>query len=119
MITAKSPRLLASERNCKCPFCDAMELGDIGNTPSFLRCCANTIESRLLYETDHFAVLPDLSPITKGHTLVLTKEHYTGTRYIPPTYADELQHVLSYIKAAIQEQFPPPFCSKPGHSQVG
>lgn len=42
----------------------------------FCRIAAGEIPSATLYEDDDFRVILDLSPASKGHALILPKEHY-------------------------------------------
>lgn len=42
----------------------------------FCKIANGEIPSRTLYEDDDFRVIMDLSPVTKGHSLILPKNHY-------------------------------------------
>jgi histidine triad (HIT) family protein len=42
----------------------------------FCKIANGEIPSRTLYEDDDFRVIMDLNPATKGHALILPKEHY-------------------------------------------
>ena len=42
----------------------------------FCRIASGEIPSRTLYEDSDFRVILDLEPVTKGHALILPKEHY-------------------------------------------
>jgi histidine triad (HIT) family protein len=42
----------------------------------FCKIANGEIPSRTLYEDDDFRVILDLAPATKGHALILPKEHY-------------------------------------------
>ena len=42
----------------------------------FCKIANGEIPSRTLYEDDDFRVILDLNPATKGHALILPKEHY-------------------------------------------
>jgi len=44
----------------------------------FCKIAAGEIPSTTLYEDDDFRVILDISPATKGHALILTKEHYAN-----------------------------------------
>ena len=55
-------------KDCNCIFCK------IAN---------GEIPSATLYEDDEFRVILDLNPATKGHSLILPKEHYANLFEIP------------------------------------
>ena len=42
----------------------------------FCRIASGEIPSRTLYEVSDFRVILDLEPVTKGHALILPKDHY-------------------------------------------
>lgn len=42
----------------------------------FCKIANGQIPSRTLYEDDDFRVILDLNPVTKGHALILPKDHY-------------------------------------------
>lgn len=42
----------------------------------FCKIANGEIPSRTLYEDEDFRVIMDLAPATKGHSLILPKEHY-------------------------------------------
>lgn len=44
----------------------------------FCKIAAGEIPSSTLYEDDDFRVILDLGPATKGHALILPKEHYAN-----------------------------------------
>ncbi len=46
------------------------------NNCIFCKIANGEIPSRTLYEDDDFRVIMDLAPATKGHSLILPKEHY-------------------------------------------
>ncbi len=44
----------------------------------FCKIAAGEIPSTTLYEDDDFRVIMDIEPASKGHALILPKEHYTN-----------------------------------------
>lgn len=46
------------------------------NNCIFCKIANGEIPSRTIYEDDDFRVIMDLAPATKGHSLILPKEHY-------------------------------------------
>ena len=49
----------------------------------FCKIVAGHIPSHTLYEDDKFIAFLDINPKTKGHTLLLTKEHYAWPIDVP------------------------------------
>ncbi len=53
----------------------------------FCKIANGEIPSRTLYEDDDFRVILDLGPATKGHALILPKEHYANLYELPDELA--------------------------------
>lgn len=49
----------------------------------FCKIADGEIPSKTLYEDEQFRVILDLAPATKGHALVMPKEHYANLYEIP------------------------------------
>ena len=49
----------------------------------FCKIAAGEIPSKTLYEDEKFRVILDLGPATRGHALVIPKEHYADLYEIP------------------------------------
>ena len=49
----------------------------------FCKIANGEIPSRTLYEDEKFRVIMDLGPATKGHSLILPKDHYANLYEIP------------------------------------
>ena len=61
----------------------------------FCKIAAGEIPSKTLYEDEKFRVILDLGPATRGHALVIPKEHYADLYEIPEETAGEPIHRLS------------------------
>lgn len=60
----------------------------------FCKLSENVIKSTKLYEDEDFFIIPDINPASKGHCLIILKEHWANILEIP----DELiakAHVLA------------------------
>ena len=57
------------------------------NNCIFCKIANGEIPSRTLYEDDRYRVILDLGPATKGHALVLPKEHFADVYEIPADWA--------------------------------
>lgn len=53
----------------------------------FCKIAAGEIPSKTIYENEQFRVIMDISPATKGHALILPKEHYANLYEIPEEVA--------------------------------
>lgn len=56
----------------------------------FCKIANGDIPSRTLYEDDDFRVIMDLAPATKGHSLILPKNHYKNLYEIDDTVASKV-----------------------------
>ncbi len=56
----------------------------------FCKIANGEIPSQTLYEDDKFRVILDLGPATKGHALILPKEHYANLYDLPEETAGEV-----------------------------
>lgn len=55
----------------------------------FCKIANGEISSKTLYEDDKFRVILDLGPATKGHALILPKEHYKNLYELPDELAGD------------------------------
>ncbi len=53
----------------------------------FCKISGGEIPSKTIYEDDEFRVILDISPATKGHALILPKEHYANIFEMPEQLA--------------------------------
>lgn len=53
----------------------------------FCKIANGEIPSKTLHEDDKFRVILDLGPATKGHALILPKDHYKNLYELPEDYA--------------------------------
>lgn len=72
-------------KDCNCIFCK------IAN---------GEIPAKTIYEDDKFRVILDLGPATKGHALILPKDHYANLYELPEETAGEVFQLAK--KMAIQ-----------------
>lgn len=55
----------------------------------FCRIANGEVPSKTLYEDENFRVILDLGPATRGHALILPKEHYADLYDLPEELAGE------------------------------
>ena len=70
----------------------------------FCKIAAGKIPSKTLYEDEKFRVILDLGPATRGHALVIPKEHYADLYEIPEETAGEAMKVAKKMAAVMTEK---------------
>lgn len=66
----------------------------------FCKIAAGEIPSKTLYEDEEFRVILDLGPATKGHALILPKNHYRNLFELPEDQAEKV--IVLAKKMALQ-----------------
>lgn len=90
MLTENIETYLSNSCGIACTLCNNLE-NDIISFVSDTNTDLSDIKNHeILYqdeiclvETENFVVIPDLSPITPGHVLIVSKEHYKGMTTFP------------------------------------
>ena len=70
----------------------------------FCKIASGEIPSKTLYEDDDFRVILDLGPATKGHALILPKEHYANLYELPEDTAGEAMKLAKKMAAKMTER---------------
>ena len=70
----------------------------------FCKIAAGEIPSNTIYEDDSFRVILDLGPATKGHALVLPKNHYSDLFEIPEDVLAEAAKVAKKVAGTMKEK---------------
>ena len=70
----------------------------------FCKIANGEIPSKTLYEDDNFRVILDLGPATKGHALVLPKEHYANLYDLPEETAGEAMKLAKRMVVKMTER---------------
>ncbi len=73
----------------------------------FCKIANGEIPSYKIYEDDNIIAILDISQATKGHTLIIAKEHYKNLYDIDETLAGEIFKVVPKIANAIKRAFNP------------
>lgn len=68
----------------------------------FCKIIAGDIPSSKVYEDDRVFAFLDISPVTKGHTLVVPKDHYSGLLDTPPELLCEIAMRMPAVAAAVK-----------------
>ena len=67
----------------------------------FCKIAGGEIPSKTLYEDENFRVIPDLSPATRGHALILPKEHAEDLHELSDETAAEVLVLAKKIAAVM------------------
>lgn len=69
----------------------------------FCKLANGIFETNTLYEDDQFRVIFDASPATKGHVLVIPKEHYANVFEIPEDLLADGYKVAKKVATVLKE----------------
>lgn len=70
----------------------------------FCKIANGEIPSKTLYEDEKFRVILDLGPATKGHALILPKEHYASLYDLPEEYAGDAMKLAKNMVMKITDK---------------
>lgn len=69
----------------------------------FCKIAAGDIPSKTIYEDEQFRVIMDISPATKGHALILPKEHYANLYEIPEEVAADAMKLAKKLAKKVTD----------------
>jgi len=92
----------ASRAGYDCPFCMEIENDDLS---VFSNLMGDRLASRVLYEDEHFVVMPPLGEFMEGGLLLLTREHILSFAHLPPAQFNHLGRLLQAIHQALVKQW--------------
>jgi inosine/xanthosine triphosphate pyrophosphatase family protein/diadenosine tetraphosphate (Ap4A) HIT family hydrolase len=78
----------------QCPFCAELEGGGQSIFAEMIR---DRLASRIVYEDDHFVLMPPLGQFIEGGLLLLTRRHILSLAYLPPALFEHLERLLAVI----------------------
>lgn len=70
----------------------------------FCKIANGEVPSKTLYEDDNFRVILDLGPATRGHALILPKEHYADLYELPEELAGEAMKLAKKMVTKMTER---------------
>ena len=70
----------------------------------FCKIASGEIPSKTLYEDEKFRVILDLGPATKGHALIIPKEHYVNLYELPEETAGEVMKLAKKMIGRMAER---------------
>lgn len=69
----------------------------------FCKIAKGEIHSATVYEDSHFTVIPDVNPATKGHCLIIPKEHFDNIYDLDGETAGKLFALATCIARAMRD----------------
>lgn len=90
-----------------CVFCQSRH-EVFGNTPEFKRLLGDKIDSRLLFETENFAVFPTVGQIVEGYLLIMPKTHVLAISELKKNLLEELEYVYSEVRTILKNNYAGP-----------
>jgi ATP adenylyltransferase len=86
----------------QCPFCAELQ----GNEPTiFSEMMRGRLSSRILYQDEHFVVMPPLGQFIEGGLLLLARSHILSFAYLPAELFDRLERLLEVISQVLQQRW--------------
>ena len=70
----------------------------------FCKIAAGEIPSTTVYETNEFKVFFDIAPASKGHTLIIPKEHFDNIFSLDSETAGKLFSLTTVVARALKEE---------------
>ena len=70
----------------------------------FCKIASGEIPSKTLYEDEDFRVILDLGPASKGHALILPKNHYANLYELPEETAGEVMKLAKKMAVQMTER---------------
>lgn len=70
----------------------------------FCKIANGEIPSKTLYEDERFRVILDLGPATKGHALILPKDHFANLFELPDETAGEVMKLARRMAVQMKEK---------------
>lgn len=95
-----------------CPFCRELQSGRL---PDF---CDADIGSRILHETNRFAVMADISPLVPGHVIIVPKDHILCFGSVEASARDEFSGIVNTTRAILAEHYGPSVLLEHGTSSL-
>jgi len=85
-----------------CPFCAEFEADGLS---VFAQMMGDRLANRIVYEDEHFVVMPPLGQFIEGGLLLLTRQHILSLARLPPALFERLEGLLGAIRRAVIEQW--------------
>jgi len=73
----------------------------------FCKIIKGEIPAAIVYENDHVLAILDISQVTKGHTLVIPKQHVQDVFELTPELIGEIYKVVPEVACKLKKAFQP------------
>src|SRR5438105_13826524 len=83
-----------------CDFCDEFSAG---RENSFVRIYGPDLESRILFRSTDFAVVPSLGQIVEGYLLIVPTTHFTAMADLPAELQEELLRLSLRVSSVLSQ----------------
>jgi diadenosine tetraphosphate (Ap4A) HIT family hydrolase len=88
----------ATHAGYDCPFCAELENDGLS---MFAGMMGDRLPRRLVYEDEHFVVMPPLGQFMEGGLLLLSRQHILSVAHLEPAQFDHLERLLQAIQQAL------------------
>jgi diadenosine tetraphosphate (Ap4A) HIT family hydrolase len=85
-----------------CPFCAEFEDDGLSLFASMM---GDRLPCRVVYEDEHFVVMPPLGEFMEGGLLLLSREHILSLAHLSPAQFDHLERLLQAIQRALVKRW--------------
>lgn len=62
-------------------------------------------DESILFENENLYVIPDIAPLTDGHILIITNEHYTNFYSVPKEIKEQVEILKNNIRKVFKEKY--------------
>ena len=69
--------------------------------------CNTFDKDRIIYEDDNWIAVLDGYPVSKGHTLLISKQHYETYFNLPPYIQKDMYIAIQMIRVRLQKEYNP------------
>lgn len=70
----------------------------------FCKIVRGEISSKKFYENDNFFSIPDANPVTKGHSLIISKNHFDNILEMPVSLGKELINCIKNTSIILMKE---------------
>lgn len=71
----------------------------------FCKIVRNELPADLTFENEYVVAFPDIHPVATGHTLLISREHYTWFYEVPEDIANELFKAAQELAVKLKSEY--------------